>query len=290
MRSRRWGDGSTRSPWTKTALPAIAAMALLAMPALVRAQASGEPEADLAEDPRERFGFFVEAAPQVVVQRGKGSVGTNFGVSSDKANYLTNMTFRLGGGIKGPAIGAGWGKPRPVAWGAALIPINESSTIGTKFIETSLPGQERLEFSKYSIEYQTSAVAGLGIEFTVPVPVFDAVITVTPAIESLHLISRYVGEVNLQINQTGNNTVHDLRGKKDLTQHFIGPGLRLGAPTIVVQGVAIDFFLDASVLFDVAGTRRQLTLTGQNGDSGTMSFEAGTGVVQLGSGFQLRFP
>ena len=83
---------------------AVASFGLLEAPAFAE---------DLGE-PRDRFSFFVEAAPHVVVQRGRGSVGTNFALADRKSNILTNLTFRLGGGVKGPAIESWWGRPRPV--------------------------------------------------------------------------------------------------------------------------------------------------------------------------------
>jgi len=253
-----------------------------------------EQEGDRVEGGRESggilggFAFFVEAAPHVVVQRARGSAGTNFNVTSRKSNIVTNMTFRLGGGIKGPTIDALWGKPRPVAWAAALVPINESSTIGTIFVETTDPVFEQIEFSKYSVEYQTSALWGVGMEFGVPV--WDSEITITPAIESLHLVTRYVGDISLQRNATGASELHTVRGKEEATQHFLGPAVRMGTPTIVVRGVAIDFFLDVSLLLDVAGTRKQFVRTGDDGDAATFNFEAGKGLMQVGSGFQLRWP
>ena len=249
--------------------------------------AQEEPDADV----RDGFAVFVEAAPHVSVQKARGSVDTNYGTRSRKANVLTNMTFRLGGGFKGPALSDSWGRPRPVAYAAALIPINESSTIGKNFVKKTPAGSARVQNEKYSIEYQTSATAGLGLEFMVPF--FDIDIAVMPAIESLHLLSRYVGESGLHVTVIGHpelNEDHAVRGKEDITQHFLGPALRLSTPTAVFKGIAIDFFLHSSVLFDVAGTRKQFVATGANGDQGSFNFETGTGVVQVTSGFQVRWP
>lgn len=254
------------------------------------ALARAEGESEDAVDPRSRLSLFLDAAPHVVIQRAKSGVSTNFGLTSNKANIVTNMTFRLGGGLKGPAIEAIPGKPRPVVWGAALVPLNESSTIGARFfLDESRPGFQSIEFSKFSIEYQTSGIVGLGIEFEVPI-LSEGAISITPALESLHLVTRYVGEADIQTNSLGNSEVHDVRLKDEITQHFLGPSLRIGAPAIVVRGVAIHFFVNGSILFDVAGTRRELNARGQNGDSGRFSFETGSGVVQVGSGIQVRFP
>jgi hypothetical protein len=96
--------------------------------------------------------------------------------------------------------------------------------------------------------------------------------------------------VSLQRNFTGSSEFFEARGKEEITQHFLGPALRLGTPTVVVRGVAIDFFLDMSLLLDVAGTREQFTVSGTDGERGTFTFEAGSGVAQVGSGFQLRWP
>lgn len=240
-------------------------------------------------DARSRFGLFFEAGPHVTIQRGKGRVDSNFNVRSDKTNILTNMTFRLGGGLKAPAIESVWGKPRPVVWAAALVPLNESSTIGVTFIETNdPPGTERLELGKYSIEYQTSALAGAGLEFRVPV--FDSAITVMPGVESLHLGTRYVGLVGLEINRAGSSTRISLRQKKDIFAHFVGPALRIGAPTIVFRGVAINFHLNTSLLLDVQGTRREMGASDGNGHGATFTFETGSGLVQVGAGLQIRWP
>jgi hypothetical protein len=244
-----------------------------------------------AADPRSGFSFFVEAAPQVNVQRVRGSVDTNFGSNSRKANVLTNMTFRLGGGVKGPAIDAVWGRPRPVAYAAALVPINGSSTIGTLLVKTTPAGFENVQTAKYSVEYSTSATAGLGLEFMVPV--LDFAIGVTPGIESLHLVSRYVGSNVYSVVGIGRpdlNEDHALKCKEEITQHFLGPALRLSTPTATVGVFAIDFFFHSSVLFDVAGTRKKVFVQGANGDQGSFNFEAGTGIVQVTSGFQVRWP
>lgn len=247
-----------------------------------------ESQAEEADSLLGGFSLFVEAAPHVVVQKTRGSVGTDFDLTSRKSNLITNMTFRLGGGVKGPAFESIWGRPRPVIFAAALVPINESSTVGTRLVETASPGSEVVEFAKFSVEYQTSAMAGLGLEFTVPV--FDSEITITPGVESLHLVTRYVGAGSIQINTTGLTVNNDIRGKEEVVQHYLGPALRLGTPTLVIKGVAIDFFLDMSLLIDVSGTREEFRETGNDGESGTFTFEAGKGVAQVGSGFQVRWP
>lgn len=259
--------------------------ALLVAGLAVPAGAQAADEADL----RDGFSVFAEAAPHVVVQRGRGSTGTNFGFTSRKSNILTNMTFRLGGGVKAPAIEALPGRPRPVLSAAALVPINESATIGTQFIETNRPGFEQVEFSKYSIEYQPSALATLGLEFLVPI--LDSEISITPALQSLHLTTRYVGSMSFQVNAGGASSLIELRGKQELTQHYLGPAIRLGTPAFVAPGgIVLDFFLDASLLVDVAGTREVFSRSNAGGDRATFNFEAGGGVVQVGTGFQIRWP
>ena len=248
----------------------------------------------LAEDlvpGRDQFSGFIEAAPHVVVQRARGSVGTNFDFSARKSNILTNLTFRLGGGVKGPAIESWWGRPRPVVYAGALIPINESSTIGAELTNSSGGGFDRVKGKKFAIEYQTSGVAGLGMEFTVPILDFE--LGITPAIESLHLVSRYTGEGSLLIQSQSPgipSESHDVRTKKEITQHFLGPAIRLSTPTTAVRGVFIDLFLSTSLLFDVAGTHERIPVDGENGDQAEFNFETGSGAVQVSTGFQLRWP
>lgn len=246
-----------------------------------------------AEEPdlRSRFAGYVEVAPQVIVQKGRGSVGTNFELSSRKSNYLTNMTFRFGGGVKGPEIVGLWGRPRPVLYGGAIVPLDESSTIGNELIETNPPGEEVAEGAKFSIEYQTSGMAGLGLEFIVPF--LESEIRITPAVESLHLVSRYVGEGTYTVAASNPNVPdeqHEIRAKKEIVQHLIGPALRVATPTVIVRGFAIDLFLGASVVFDVAGTREEIDATGENGDRGQFTFETGKGAAQVTTGFQVRWP
>lgn len=278
-RTHRIGSGARR-------VPGSWCLAGLFLTCLV---VSGAAHAADEVDARDRFALFVEAAPHVVVQRGRGSTGTNFGFTSRKSNILTNLTFRLGGGVKGPEIGALPGRPRPVLSAAALVPINESATIGTQFVETNRPGFEQVEFSKYSIEYQTSALATLGLEFLVPV--LDSEISITPALQSLHLTTRYVGSMSFQVNSGSQSTLIELRGKDEITQHYLGPALRLGTPAFVApRGIVLDFFLDASLLVDVAGTRETFSRSNEDGDRATFNFESGGGVVQVGAGLQIRWP
>lgn len=238
------------------------------------------------------FSGFIEAAPHVVVQRARGGGDSNFGESNRKSNIMTNMTFRLGGGFKSPALESVWGRPRVVVFGGVLLPLNESSTIGTEFVETSVPqsGVELIEFSKFTIEYQTSGAAGLGLEFTVPV--FDSEITVRPAVESLHMVSRYVGELFFQRTFIAGepDDPREVRVKEEIIQHFLGPSLRIGTPTFRFKGVSFDFFLDTSLLLDVAGTRREVRDSRPNGDTGKFNFETGSGLVQVGTGLQIRWP
>lgn len=241
------------------------------------------------------FSVFVEAAPHVVVQQTKARSAGNFGVASEKKGILTNMTFRLGGGVKGPAIESIWGSPRPVIWGAALVPLNESSTIGTEFVESraGVGGAERLEFSKYSIEYQTSGLAGVGLEFQVPV--LDSEISIMPGIESLHLAVRYNGTAGLETQSGLVFQSISLTAEQNLIQHFVGPILRVGSPSYVLdegllEGVQIDFSVDVSVLFDVSGTRRVFGRSIETGERARFSFEAGPGVAQVGAGLQVRWP
>jgi hypothetical protein len=239
------------------------------------------------EDLRDRFGAFVDAGPHVVIQRAKGGVGTNFGVEHNKANIIASMTFRLGGGIKGPELAGVWGRPRPVLWAAALIPLNASSTIGTKFVEGVVQTGQRIDSSKFTLEYQTGGLVALGLEFEVPV--FDGSISITPAFESLTLPTRYTGHVETKFSQGTNN--HRLDHNTNIIQSFVGPALRLGAPTVVVRGVAIDFYLDASLLLDVAGTHRAQTKRDPaNGDRAKFTWETGSGLIQVGSGVQIRWP
>jgi hypothetical protein len=155
-------------------------------------------------------------------------------------------------------------------------------------IETNTPGFEQIEFGKFSIEYQTSGMAGLGLEFEVPV--FDVTMHVTPSIQSLHLVTRYVGDGTFTINGLGFSESHRARGKKEITQHFLGPAIRLGTPTVVIRGFAVDFFLESSLLVDVAGTREFFVETGEGDDRGAFTFESGGGVVQVGSGLTIRWP
>ncbi len=263
------------------------ALALLALAVLSPTRVAAQEQA-IESDAFGGFSAYFETGPHVIVQRGRGSVGTNFDYSSRKANYLTNMTIRFVAGLRGPALAEEYGRPRPVLYAGALVPLNESSTIGTILQETSLFGTEQIETSKYSIEYQTSAMAGIGIEFEVPI--VDEHILLRASLESLHLVSRYVGEAGFEINRQGVSEVHALRAKQDITQHFLGPALRAGTPTIVFQGVAIQFVLDASLLFDVAGTREKFRATGENGDQGDFSFETGKGLGQISAGLQLRWP
>lgn len=238
------------------------------------------------------FSAFVEASPHVVVQRARGGGESNFGEPNRKSNIVTNMTFRIGGGFKSPALESVWGRPRVVVFGAVLVPLNESSTIGTEFVETSVPqsGTELIEFSKFTIEYQTSGAAGLGLEFSVPV--LDSEITIRPGVESLHLKSRYVGELFFQrtfiIGEP--DPPQEVRVKEVIMQHFFGPSLRIGSPTFQFKGVSFDFFLDTSLLLDVAGTRTETRDTQPNGDRGDFTFETGSGLVQVGTGFQIRWP
>jgi len=254
---------------------------LLGSPAAVSAQEDGI-------DHRDRFAGFLEAAPHVVVQRGRGSLGSNFDFSARKSNILTNMTFKLGGGVKAPALDRILGRPRPVVYGGVLLPLNESSTIGTSLIETSTPGFEQVEFSKFAIEYQTSGLTGIGLEFEIPI--LDTAISLTPSLQSLHLVTRYAGQASLQINGLGFNESHVVKGKKKITQHFLGPAVRLAAPRVVIRGFAIDFFLESSLLVDVAGTRKEFVVIGENGDRGEFTFEGGGGVVQVASGLTIRWP
>jgi hypothetical protein len=272
---RRWGR--------RFAGACAVAAGLLALPVTTHAQ---------DETPAPGFSGFVEASPHVVVQRARGSGASSFDTDGRKSNIVTNMTFRLGGGVKSPAIESLWGRPRVVAYGGVLLPLNESSTIGTQFIETSVAqsGQELIEFSKFSIEYQTSGLAGVGLEFTVPV--FDAEITVRPSVESLHLVSRYVGELFFQRTFIlgGSDPPQEVRVKKLITQHFLGPSLRIGSSTFRYKSVSLDLFLDTSLLLDVAGTNERVRDNRPNGDSGVFTFETGSGLVQVGAGFQVRWP
>ncbi len=281
----RWADGVVRISRVAAKGLLLGGLALGLMAAPARSQEAGPAEVDPILG---GFSLFLEAAPHVIVQKTRGSVGTSFDLTSRKSNLITNMTFRLGGGVKGPAIDSIWGRPRPVLFAAALVPINESSTVGTRLVETADPGSEVIEFSKFSVEYQTSAMTGLGIEFTVPV--LDSEITITPAVETLHLVTRYVGAGSLQINTTGLTINNEIRAKEEVVQHYVGPALRLGTPTFTLKGVTFDFFLDMSLLIDVAGTRKEFRATGDEGETGTFNFEAGKGVAQVGSGFQIRWP
>jgi hypothetical protein len=244
---------------------------------------------EIGEEGQAGFSVFLEAAPQVIVQRARGSIDASFEMApSRKSNIVTNLTFRLGGGVKGPVVAGLPGRARPVVFAAALVPINESSTIGSLLIEESSPGAERIEDSKYSIEYQTSATAGLGLEFSVPL--LDSEIAITPSIQSLHLVSRYVGEASLNLSGGGVSQVNEVRGKKRITQHFLGPALRVATPPVDVRGLTVVFLLDAGILLDVAGTREQFEADGTPNSSGVLNFETGSGVATVTSGIQIRWP
>jgi hypothetical protein len=289
MTDRTWNDAGSPAAYATNATRGRRALfrglTLLGLMVATPFVTSGDARA--AEDDRTRFSGFLDIAPHVVVQKVKGSVATNFAVEADKSNILTNMTFRLGGGFKTPEFESVWGRPRPVIWAAALVPLNESSTIGTSFIEERNLGIERLEYSKFAVEYETSALAGIGLEFVDPV--FDTGISVTAGIESLHLAVRYTGTVTVE-SQQGANPPIAVSAKKHLTEHFIGPVLRIGSPTFVYEGLVIDFGLDLSVLFDVAGTRRRFPSSTDGTNSAEFTFESGSGVVQIGTGFQVRWP
>jgi hypothetical protein len=251
--------------------------------------ASAQAGAETKREEESNFSVFLDAGPHVLVQSAKGSVDSSFGISSSTRNTLTNMTFRLGGGVTGPVVAEVWGKPRPVAWAAALVPLNESSVIGTQFVETAGGGAERLEFSKYAIEYQTSAVAGLGVELVTPVFGFD--IRVRPGLELLHLVGRYTGVATLETQSGFNNNSTSVSDKKKFRQNFLGPVLHVSTPTVEVGPFAIDFFVHTTVQFDLTGGRREMGAREPiSGEAALFSFETSSTAVQLSSGLQIRWP
>jgi hypothetical protein len=251
--------------------------------------ASGSAGAQSPKEDDQAFSVFLDAAPHVLIQSAKGNADSNFGIASKARNTLTNMTFRLGGGAVGPILADVWGKPRPVAWAAALVPLNESSVIGTEFIETASGGAERLEFSKFAIEYQTSAVAGVGLELVTPVFGFD--LRVRPGLEWLHLVARYTGIATLETQSGLNNNSASVAGKKKFEQNFLGPALHVSTPTVKINRFQVDFFLHTSVQFDVSGGRRTLGASdGVTEKSARFSFETGSTAIQLTSGLKIRWP
>lgn len=278
-----WGNKRTPLPWARIGSFSAALLALIALGSLSAERAAAQSETKTAG-----FDFFLDAAPHIVIQSAKGSAFSNFGVTSDRENFSTIMTFRLGGGLRGPVFKYEHFRARPVIWGAALLPLNESSAIGTSFIESAGVGSERLEFSKYSIEYKTSAVAGLGLEFIVPI--FDFDVSITPSVESLHLEARYAGNASLEAQSGLDQIEISVQAKQDLTQHFLGPGLRIGTPTIQLRGVKVDFWVAGSVLIDVSGSRKVFQGANADGDLAVFSFETGSSAYQVNSGLALRWP
>ncbi len=264
----------------------LALLPVLLLESLVALPASASED---AVEPSSFSGFF-EAGPHVTVQRARGSVSTNVDSTARKSNLLSNMTFRFSGGLKGPSLDFVPGGPRPVAYLGVLVPLNESGTIGAQLIETNPPGFEIVERAKFSMEYQVSPAAGFGLEFLVPIG--DLEIAITPAVESLHLRARYVGETSVSETPIGPGTATEfaIRAKQEITQHFLGPALKLSTPTTAVFGVSVDFFLNANLLFDVAGTREKFGARGEGDDRGEFNFETGSGVAQVGAGLQLRWP
>lgn len=237
-----------------------------------------------------RWSVFLDAGPHVVVQRSRGSVDTNFDFSRRKANNLTSLNFRFGAGLRGPEFLLPKASVRPVVYGAALLPLNESSTIGASLVEETTPSFEIAQEARFAIEYQTSGLVGLGAEFRIPV--LDSEISVTPAIESLHLVTRYFGLGKTSLDPSAPNVpseFHGVRGKTEITQHFIGPALRVGSPAYRVRNFLVDFFVGASVVFDVAGTRERFTVVAENGDRGTFNFESGGGAAQASLGLRILF-
>jgi hypothetical protein len=236
----------------------------------------------------EGFDLFFDAAPHVFVQTAKGASSTSFGLVSDAENVSSVMTFRLGGGVRGPAIEALPGRPRPVVWGAVLVPLNESSVIGTEFVEVNSPGNERIEFSKYAIEYETSGLAGIGFEYLVSV--FDFELSVTPGLEILFVEGRYTGSSSLDLQQSAVSSSFAISDKKDFSQKLIGPSLRVATRAGTIFGANVNFWIDANASFDVSGSRREIFMSNTEGDTALFSFETGETAFQIGSGLAIRWP
>lgn len=267
-------------------------LAMLALAVCASAAQSAQAEGEKVENAR--FGGWsaaFEIGPHVIVQRARGSLDTNFDYSRRKANNLSSLNMRLGAEILAPELGSPSVRFRPVVYGGLLLPLNESSTVGAELIQSTLQTFQLTEEAKFSVEYQVSGLVGLGVEFRVPV--LDSEITIRPAIESLHLSTRYAGLGGTVEDPFAPNlpTIeHEVRGQKEIMQHFVGPSLRVGSPDFHFRGVILDFHLGASLVFDVAGTRKKFRVVEPSGDRADFNFETGTGAAQVGLGLRIRVP
>jgi hypothetical protein len=252
-----------------------------------------------------RFEPYFNSGPYTTIQRVKGDLTTSFGPSSKPRNTLTNMGWLFEIGVAAPAIKALPGAPRLNLFAGLLVPTNESSVIQTTLVKTLVvPGEtpgfddagQLAEGTKMALEYQNSYRAGLGAEFTLPF--FDLDLTLMPGVQYLYLGSRYTGQVNatfvasvfpepplpsLDFERTSS-------AQNSLVQHLLGPSLKIGTEEVSFGPFLLDLYIEGSLLFDVAGTRRQSTFVDAEGGTSVFTWEAGTTAGVFNAGFRVRIP
>ena len=234
---------------------------------------------------------YLSTGPYTTIQRVSASIDTDFGVTERSANTLTNLGWIFEAGVQSPRLNEVPGRPRFGVSAGILIPTNTTSTIGSSVeIIKGRFNDSLKEETKLSVDYKNSYRVGFGAEF-----VFDLLpveIKFTPGFDYLYLDSRYVGEAESlrSFISEADPIIRNARSKVNLVQHFVGPSLRITTEPIDIFSLRADLFIQGSLLFDVAGTRRFRSKRDDENRRASFNWEAGSSAGFFSAGFRILLP
>jgi hypothetical protein len=253
-----------------------------------------ESDLDGEEAPRNwlrGFSPYLSTGPFTTIQRVRASINTDFGISKRSANTLTNLGWMFEAGVQSPRFEDLPGKPRFGVAGGILLPLNAAGTIGSSVeIIVGQFNDQTKEETKLFVDYKNSYRAGFGVEFLFDVLPVD--LRLTPGLEYLYFDSRYNAEVasTRTFVSEADPVVRSARSKVNLVQHFVGPSLRIATEPVDVFGLKADLFIQGSLLFDVAGTRRFRSQRDEQNRRSSFNWEAGSTAGIFSAGFRVLLP
>ncbi len=253
-----------------------------------------ESESDGEEAPRNRlhgFSPYLSTGPFTTIQRVRASISTDFGINKRSANTLTNLGWMIEAGVQSPRFEDLPGKPRFGVAAGILLPLNASSTIGSsvEIIQGQFNDKTKEE-TKLAVDYKNSYRVGFGVEL-----LFDSLpvdLRFTPGLDYLYLDSRYNAEAQSDRTFVSDAPaiVRGARSKVNLVQHFVGPSLRIATEPVEAFGLKADLFIQGSLLFDVAGTRRFRTTRNAENRRASFNWEASSTAGIFTAGFRILLP
>jgi len=279
--SRGAGDRGHHSRW----LAVFVCLGLL-VGSVVQADEVGGKD----REPRFDFKPFATLGGAVRIQEYEATITTDaFGAAETKRgnNTISSFVLDFEVGVLGPELGFLPVVARPFLRGGVMVPTDGRGTIESSVNQVRKPQQTReLNSTKFDVEWSPIWTAGAGLEILVSTPI---PFKLSPSVEFRRTEVKYLSTIEQTVSSIALPvSSFYLKSEKEVTQTFLGPGLRLSAGFEPSENFVFEGFVDGSLLWDVGGTLSRFSET--NGvQTVHLQYEAESMSIEIGAGLSIRW-